>query len=218
MKTKTENKILDFLAAWSPWLAPAIPAYFAAYNAYYYLVKGHTWFDVGAVVVIALVVETVGLVAAHTLIQFLTWNKTRNKTDAEAPTRLVFASVIVYVAIVILVNGLLDFANVAWPAALPYVKVVVVALLSLLSLNSALTVTLRAAHNERIAVKQKAKAERKERKVSEKKPETSGMAKRDWRNLSEQERQDVAGMTTAQIEVAFQVSDRVARLWKERSL
>ncbi len=225
-----ENRIINFVAGVAPWLAPLIPAYFAAYNAYQYLTKGHSWFDAGMVAVISLVVETVGLVGVHTALQFWNWNRIKRKTDGEAPLILPILAVFMYVAIVILVNGLLDWANYFHPEYLNEVKVIVTALLSLLSLNSALIVALRAGQNDRVA---KAVIDSRERKFgiaakrAEKQvvagnfPETfrqpSGSDTKDWRHLSHPDRVRIAGMTPKQVEVAYEVSERTARNWKSNA-
>ena len=144
MNLKLEKRLLDFVAAIAPWLAPLIPTYFAAYNAYEHLTKGKEWWDVAAVVIVALVVETIGLAGVHTAIQFWNWNRTKRKTDDAAPMGLAIVAVVVYVAIIITVNGILDYYAVADPGHLPYVRIAAVAMLSMLALNSALIVALRA--------------------------------------------------------------------------
>jgi hypothetical protein len=159
---KLENRLLDLVAGISPWLAPLIPTYFAAYNAYLYLAKGKNWWDVGAVVIVALVVELIGLAGVHTAIQFWNWNRIRKKSEDAAPLGMAVIAVVVYVVIIISVNALLDFFAVADPERLPYVKIVAVALLSLLALNSALIVALRAGQIERESKADEAKQERKQ--------------------------------------------------------
>jgi signal transduction histidine kinase len=222
-----EKRLLDWVAAISPWLAPLVPTYFAAYNAYYYLAKGKAWWDVGAVVVVALVVETIGLAGVHTAIQFWNWNRTRLKSDDAAPLGMAVAAVVVYVAIIILVNGLLDFFAVADPGALPYVKIVAVALLSLLALNSALIVALRAGQSDRENRAESARQERKDaatsRKVSGKvaddEGKVSGKFPADWRKarpfMSFEEVQEIAQMSTKQIQEKYHLAqEKTARNWR----
>ena len=154
-----ENEILDKVASISPWLAPLIPTYFATYNAIEYLAKGNDPWDWAMVIVIALVVETIGLAAVHTLMQFWNWNRRRAAGEAEAPILPIAASVIIYIVIVITVNAMLDYFKLANPASLPYVRILAIAMLSLLSLNSALIVALRAGQSDRVQQAEKAKAE-----------------------------------------------------------
>jgi signal transduction histidine kinase len=219
-----EKRLLDGVAGISPWLAPLVPTYFAAYNAYFYLAKGRQWWDVGAVVVVALVVETIGLAGVHTAIQFWNWNRTRLKSDDAAPLGMAVAAVVVYVAIIILVNGLLDFYAVAAPEQLPYVKIVAVALLSLLALNSALIVALRAGQQERENKAETARQERKDaRKVSGKvaddEGKVSGKFPADWRKarpfMSSHEVRDIATMSTRQIQEKYHLAqEKTARNWR----
>ena len=226
MNNKLENTLLNFVAGVSPWMAPLIPTYYAAYNAYTYLTKGHEWYDGLAVVVVALVVECIGLAGVHTAIQFWNWNRTKLKTEDEAPLRLAVAAVIFYVVIIILVNAMLDFFHVADPALLPYVEIVAVALLSLLALNSALIVALRAGQGERERKAQESKAERTKfrkensRKVTEETTVLSGNLPTNWRKarpfMSEQEVTEISQMKTADIVNRYHLaSERGARNWRD---
>lgn len=221
-----ENKLLNFVAGLSPWLAPLIPTYFAAYNAYYYLAKGKDWWDVGMVVAIALVVEFIGLAGVHTAIQFWNWNRVKLKTDDAAPLAMSVLAVVFYVTIVILVNAILDYFAVADPSRLPYVKIAAVGLLSLLALNSALIVALRAGQSERERKAEESKAERSKkraesyRKVSADDEKVTGKFPNDWRKarvfMSEQEVGEISVMKTADIVSKYHLaSDKSARNWRD---
>lgn len=220
-----ENMILDRVAAISPWLTSLIPVYFIVYNVLEHLTKGNNIWDVAIVIVIGLVIETIGLAGVHTLIQFLNWNKTRNKTDPEAPMFLISLAVVVYVLIVISVNALLDLFSIYNPEAMPYVKIVVTALLSLLSLVSMLIVTLRAAQNDRVSKKQEKKLERSAAKDAGNLPEVSvkdagklpkvsqQVVKKDWRLTTHEERLEISKMTKKQLAVAYGLTQRTAENW-----
>lgn len=215
---KIENKALDVIAAISPWLAPLIPVYFAAYNAYDYLAKGHQWFDVALIVVIALVVETIGLAGVHTAIQLWNYNRTRGASDDPAPLWLAVVAVMAYIVIIITVNAALDFAKVAAPDTLPYVKIFAVGLLSLLALNSALIVAIRAGQNDRIAQVEKRKADRKAaRKLTGNLPGNVSVTSEDWRKVPETEYAFIASAKTEDICGRFGVSDRTARNWRKNA-
>jgi hypothetical protein len=221
-----ENKLLNLVAGVSPWLAPLIPTYYAAYNAYHYLAKGRDWWDVAMIVAIALVVEFIGLAGVHTAIQFWTWNRTKLKTDDAAPLQLSILAVVFYVTVVIVVNAMLDYFAVADPGRLPYVKIVAVALLSLLALNSALIVALRAGQAERERKAEESKTERSNkrvesyRKVSEEEKKVTGNFPNDWRKarlfMSEQEVREICEMQTADIVKKYHLaSDKSARNWRD---
>jgi hypothetical protein len=227
---KLENRLLDLVAGISPWLAPLIPTYFAAYNAYLYLAKGKNWWDVGAVVVVALVVELIGLAGVHTAVQFWNWNRTKNKSDDAAPMGMAILAVVVYVIIIISVNALLDYFAVADPAALPYVKIAAVAMLSLLALNSALIVALRASQGDRESRAEQAKQERKDsRKVTGKLQETfqtdekvTGKFPNDWRKvrgkLTREQMVEIAHSEHAgDIAYKYGCSQRTAVNWRKNA-
>jgi hypothetical protein len=224
-----ENRLLNLVAGLSPWLAPLIPTYFAAYNAYQYLAKGHNWWDAGAVVIVALVVEFIGLAGVHTAVQFWNWNRTKLKTDDAAPLALSIVAVVFYVAIIIIVNAILDYYAVADPALLPYVKIAAVALLSLLALNSALIVALRAGQSERERKASEGKKERSERrsgqsesyrKVSVDEGKVTGKFPNDWRKIRrkltiEQVSEIAHSAHAGDIAYKFNISERTAVNWRK---
>jgi hypothetical protein len=215
---KLENRILDFIAAVAPWLAPLIPTYYAAYNAYDYLAKGHNWWDVALIVAMALTVEFIGLAGVHTAIQLWNYNRTKNASDDPAPLWLAILAVAFYITIIIIVNAALDYARVARPDALPYVKILAVGLLSLLALNSALIVALRASQNDRLAQVEKRKADRKAvRKVTGKLPGNITVTSEDWRKVSKSEYAFISQASTEEICSRFGVSDRTARNWRKNA-
>jgi hypothetical protein len=222
-----ENRLLNLVAGLSPWLAPLIPTYFAAYNAYLYLAKGKNWWDTGAVIVVALVVELIGLAGVHTAVQFWNWNRTKLKTDPAAPLALSIVAVVFYITIIILVNAMLDYFAVSDPALLPYVKIAAVAMLSLLALNSALIVALRAGQNEREAKATTAKEERKEERRKGKLPvsyqdegKVTGKFPSDWRKirrkLTDAQVAEIAHSKHAgDIAYQFDITERTAVNWRK---
>ena len=232
MKIKLEKRLLDFVAAIAPWLAPLIPTYFAAYNAYEHLTKGKEWWDVAAGVIVALVVETIGLAGVHTAIQFWNWNRTKRKTDDAAPMGLAIVAVVVYVAIIITVNGILDYYAVADPGHLPYVRIAAVAMLSMLALNSALIVALRAGQQDREEKAEQAHQERKEqsaerknhRKVSGDEGKVTGKFPGDWRRarpyMSREEVEEIARMSGPEIVRKYYLPEdgRKARDWRKYAI
>ena len=144
-----------------------------------------------------------------------------------------------YVLIVITVNGLLDYANYYNQQALPAIKITVTALLSLLSLNSALVVALRAGQNDRVAKAAMAEAKheadlakkreerRKERLAAQNLSESFGKfppqgaqvssAFSDWRHVPHEDRLRIAGMNVPEIMAAYQQSERTALNWQHNA-
>jgi hypothetical protein len=215
---KIENRILNAIAAISPWLAPLIPTYYAAYNAYDYLAKGHEWYDVGLIVAMALTVEFIGLAGVHTAIQLWNYNRTKNASDDPAPLWLAILAVAFYMAIIITVNAALDYARVASPSSLPYVKILAVSLLSLLALNSALIVALRAGQNDREERAEKRKTERKEQRAERKanKGEQDANNSRTFAGLSESDKLFVINSDSKSAAVELGVTPRAIQKWRKR--
>lgn len=155
-----ERRAIDAVAAVSPWLVPAIPAYMTAHHAARYLVQGTGWIDTAFVVVTALAVETVGLSAVHTAVEFWSYNDARKASAAAAPVWLAMGAGAFYVCLVLTVNAVLDWTQA--PGAVILAK----AMLSLLSVDAGLIVAMRAQHARRLAeadeARETARQERRE--------------------------------------------------------
>lgn len=221
-----EATLIDNLAATIPWLAPVVPA-FMIYHSLTAVIHFPAW--VGAVS--AVVVEFLGLATVSTVFQFWSYNDARRKTDPVAPMRVAAGAAGFYLAVVILVNVILDRA--------PLEQLVAKALLSTLSSVAAITLSIRAQHARRLgeiaAEKAERKAERAERRLSGNLPAARGeigelpetfryvsgagntpkAAEKlaDWRHLSPEEKDRIAAMTPIQVSRTYPVSDRTARAW-----
>lgn len=139
-----EHKIVNFIAAVSPWSAPAIPTYFTIHNALTYLLYGTSsdrWF----VWILAIALEFVGLAAVHTVLEFWTWNKRHVGNGEQAPVAVAIISAVVYITIVLVVNVALEL----YPAS-RYAPIFARGTLSLLSIPAALIVGIRAQHIRRV--------------------------------------------------------------------
>lgn len=137
-----EHKIVSFIAAVSPWTAPAIPTYFTVHNAVAYLLFGDAY-DSYFVWILAIALEFVGLAAVHTVLEFVTWNKNKGHEE-KAPTWVAVIAAIFYVVVVLTVNATLELN----PGDI-HVAVFARGALSLLSLPAALIVGVRAQHARR---------------------------------------------------------------------
>lgn len=150
------SSFISIVSGVAPWLAPAIPAYFAIDNAQRYLLTGGD-LDVYFVWIVGLAVEFVGLAAVHTTLEFWQWN---NENEQKAPVYLAAIAALFYVITVLTVNALLELQTGV------NVRVFAKAMLSTLTLPAALIIGLRAMHVQRIerteSAEQKAENERKE--------------------------------------------------------
>lgn len=96
-----EETLADLVAAYTPLLAPLIPAAIGYEN-----VRAGLGFSVGLAVVYAVVVEFLGLATTTTALQFRAWNK--DGQGKKAPMWLALLMATVYLAVVLSVNVLLD--------------------------------------------------------------------------------------------------------------
>lgn len=152
-----EGSALNNLAATTPYLATAIPASIAYKHMTAYL-------DFGPflALVAAVCIEFLGLAAVHTSFQLWDWNEQKNQTEQEAPIKWAIISGVVYLFIVIMVNVILESANVqTWSAAV-VAEIVSKALLSLLSVVAAFVLALRSQHARRLALKEQKTQERRD--------------------------------------------------------
>ena len=129
-----ESSLIDLIAAVTPWLAPLIPAYLVYHNMAERLNYSQPFALIGAAAV-----EFLGLSAVHTAVTFWKWNDNR-KAD-RAPMWAAVCAGAFYVVIVLTVNAALDI----WKDE-PSVRIAAHALLSLLSVDAALIIAMRASH------------------------------------------------------------------------
>lgn len=155
MTQAAEGTLLDNVAATTPWLAPLLPASIAYAN-----MRAYLGFDVWLAFVGALVIEFLGLAAVHTSFQLWQYNETKNQSEEAAPFYWAVGAVVIYLGIVVLVNVILEAANVmAWTSA-AVASIAAKALLSLLSIVAAFVLALRSQHARRLVVKQEAHEDR----------------------------------------------------------
>ncbi len=131
---RIESMFIDAIAAVTPWLAPLIPAYLVFHNMTERLGYPFLFGLIGAAAV-----EFLGLSAVHTAVTFYRWNDT-HKIE-RAPFWFAFGAGLFYVTIVLTVNAALDI----WRDN-EGVKILAHALLSLLSVDAAVIIAIRAQH------------------------------------------------------------------------
>lgn len=208
---------MDILAAFTPWLAPIIPAFLAWRN-----MTGALNFPTWIAMLGALVVEFLGISTVHTTFMLWDYNETRRKDDQAAPAGASAITAAAYLTIVLTTNVLLGGGRP--------IEQVTQALLSLLSVIGALTLAMRSQHARRLAAIAADKAERRmarklsgalsadaaEVKLVAGKPAAGRRRAGDWRELSPEERRKFAEMTAKQIAALYPVSERTARAWREK--
>ena len=147
---RIEAAFIDAIAAVTPWLAPLIPAYLVYTNMTQRLGYPPIVGLVGAAAV-----EFLGLSAVHTAVTFWQWNDA-HKIE-RAPFWFAFGAGLFYVVIVLTVNAALDI----WRGN-EGVKILAHGLLSLLSVDAAIIIAIRAQHARRLNERDEAKKERRE--------------------------------------------------------
>jgi hypothetical protein len=160
-----ERVVIDNLAAFTPWLAPLIPASMAYHNMI-------TRLDFSPVVSLlgAVAVEFLGLCAVSTALEFWKYNEDKRKTDNSAPFVVALLAGLFYVVIILTVNAMLDLTQSL------EVKVVAKAMLSLLSVVAAVIIALRSQHRRRLKDIADDKAQRKAERQKAKSQENLGVS------------------------------------------
>jgi hypothetical protein len=145
-----EKNTIRTVAKLSPWLAPLPSAYFVARSAVV-----HLTLPLPVALVVAAIIETLGLATVHTALWAYEWNVQKRKTDPTAPTALAVALGMVYVVSTL---GLVVFLEV-WPFLATYAP----AIFPALAIVGALNLAMISRQEQREA---DVKAEKAERKAS----------------------------------------------------
>ncbi len=129
-----KGSLVGIVSEVTPWLAPAIPAWLVYTNMMSRLDYPQTVAVIGAVAV-----ECLGLSAVHTAVSFWRWNSDHKEGKAQFRPAIFAAGF--YVIVVLTVNALLDIFPDSREA-----RILAHALLSLLSVDAAIIIAIRAAH------------------------------------------------------------------------
>ena len=159
-----ERQTVKLVAKLSPWLAPFPSAYFVARSA-----MAHLVLPLPVAVVVAAIIETLGLATVHTVLWLSDYNAHKRKTDPSAPTWIAVALGAVYLVATL---GLVVFLEV-WPWLATYAPAIFPALAVVGAVNLALI-----AQQERREVaiaeqKQEASEKRRARRLSKKVSKTT---------------------------------------------
>lgn len=109
-----DRSLVSMVAHAAPWLTPIPSAWFVGASAYRHLAA-----PVPVAVVIALVVELLGISTTYTALAFHDWNMTKRKSDPAAPFTLAVAMVGVYLLTTVVLIAVLE----AFPQASPFAPV-----------------------------------------------------------------------------------------------
>ena len=128
MKNLEKNSV-KLVAKVSPWLAPLPSAYFVARSA-----MVHLALPLPVAVVVAAIIETLGLATVHTALWAYDWNAHKRKSDPSAPVLLTAMLGGVYIVATL---GLVVFLEV-WPVLATYAPAIFPALAVVGAVNLAL--------------------------------------------------------------------------------
>jgi hypothetical protein len=124
-----EKNTIKTVAKLAPWLAPLPSAYFVARSA-----MDNLSLPLPVAIIVAAIIETLGLATVHTALWAYEWNAQKRKTDPAAPTALTVALGMVYVVSTL---GLVVFLEV-WPSLATYAPAIFPALAVVGTLNLAM--------------------------------------------------------------------------------
>ena len=229
---RLEPVIINVVSATTPWLAPVMPAALTIYHVGTVLLSG--WFPIfqwSVAIVAGLSVEFLGLGAISTALEL--WRtatppvrnpKGKKATGFRWPRLRVtqfgvaVVSGLFYVLIVLTVNALLELNKSI------YARVFATALLSLLSVDAAVIIALRAKHRARqIAASDGRKARRKvsesfpsDGNVSESSPKVSEWPD-DWRKLSTEQKRQIPELSDVQLMTLTGITPKSVGNWRQRA-
>ena len=124
-----EKNAIRAVAKLSPWLAPFPSAYFVARAA-----MVHLALPLPVAVVVAAIIETLGLATLHTTLWAYEWNAHKRKTDPAAPVGLAIGLGSVYVVATLTLVVVLE----VWPTLAMYAPAIFPALAVVGALNLAM--------------------------------------------------------------------------------
>jgi hypothetical protein len=220
----TEGSLVNFLTAFSPWLAPLAPAFMT----YQHMVE-FLQFPIWLSFVLASVVEILGFGTVSTFLDFWFFNRLNRAKQKKAPIWLVVLSFSFYLALILASNVIIDVAKEFGTLAQQATAVVTVrALLTLMTIPGAIIVAVRTGHRDLLREIKREKQE-KAGKVSESsakvsQEQTSVPKVSDWRKLrptlTDQELYSIAYLSPAEVsEVAnkFDVTERTVQNWRQNA-
>jgi hypothetical protein len=143
-----EKNLVKLVAKLAPWLAPFPSAYFVARSG-----MVHLALPLPVAIVVAAIIETLGLSTVHSALWLADWNASKRKTDPQAPVVVAMALGAVYLVATL---GLVVFLEV-WPGLATYAP----ALFPALAVVGGVNLALISQQEHREAAVKTEKAERK---------------------------------------------------------
>lgn len=119
---KLEKGLVEIVAKTAPWLAPFPSAYFVARSGI-----AHLALPVLVAIIVAAIIETLGIATVHTALWHADWNTHKRKSDPTAPTVLAASLAGVYFVTTIGLTVLLEIApslSTFAPALFPALAIV----------------------------------------------------------------------------------------------
>lgn len=156
----TEGSLVNFLTAFSPWLAPLAPAAMT-----YKHVREFLGFEAWLSIAIAVLVEVLGFGTVSTALDFWFYNRRDRAQKRRAPLEVVIVTFIFYLVLVLGSNVVIDIAkNFGSERQLAWSVIAVRALLTLQTIPGALIVAVRTGHRDLLREIKRDKVEKDERK------------------------------------------------------
>jgi len=147
-----ERSLLDLLSALVPWAVPVIPAYLTVYHTMHEMAFP-SWVAITA----GFVTEVLGIASVSTAIKFYRHNLKYKDAKNHAPFVLAVGTYLFYLVIILTVNVILEVVAGTRSTSV----IVAIGLFSLLSLPSAVLISIRAQHTEALNEVQERKEERR---------------------------------------------------------
>jgi hypothetical protein len=147
MKQLSERSLVDFIANFSPWLAPVPSAFFVTRAAMI-----HLNVPIIVSVVIGMVIESLGITSINTWLRLTNWNNTKRKSDPPAPVWVAAGLGLFYFISVVILTVVLEISpnlSIFAPVIFPLLAVVGAFNLSLISFQNHRELTVKTEKEER---------------------------------------------------------------------
>ena len=159
----TESSLVNFLTAFSPWLAPLAPAYMT-----YQHMKDFLHFPLLLAFALALLVEILGFGTVSTFLDFWFYNRRVRAGSKQAPLGLIVFAFAFYLCLILVTNVVIDIAkSFGTPDQLLWATILVRALLALQTIPGATIVAVRTGHRELLKEIKAEKVEKESGKFQE---------------------------------------------------